>query len=236
MRIRTAIAGALVLAAVAMAVLAFTTGDDDGDDPVAVTTTTTTQATGAQAGLAVWVAQGCASCHTLAAANAHGEFGPDLGTSLAGEPAVLDQAQHRRSERGRRGELRGRDDADRLRNADHRRRARSPGRVPPRGRELRATTREAGDVRARRAPAPPLVLELQADQDAHEQEHGDAEPGEPGVQCPAPRRSRSPAPARNASAARSRGLEPAPERRVQKSVPWSQRRTEVALAASHPDG
>ena len=78
-----------MLAAVAMAVLAFTTGDD-GDDPVAVTTATTTatQATGAQAGLAVWVAQGCASCHTLAAANAHGELGPDLGTSLAGEPAA----------------------------------------------------------------------------------------------------------------------------------------------------
>ncbi len=89
MRIGTAIAGALVLAAMAMAVLAFTTGGD-GDDPVAATTmtTTATQASGAQAGLAVWVAQGCASCHTLAAANAHGEFGPDLGTSLAGEPAA----------------------------------------------------------------------------------------------------------------------------------------------------
>ncbi len=84
MKITTAIAGALVLAAAAMAILAFTTGD--GDDPVAATTTTT-QASGAQAGLAVWVEQGCASCHTLAAANAHGEFGPDLGTSLAGEPA-----------------------------------------------------------------------------------------------------------------------------------------------------
>ena len=85
MRITTAIAGALVLAAAAMAILAFTSGD--GDDPVAAITTTTTQASGAQAGLAVWVEQGCASCHTLAEANAHGEFGPDLGTSLAGEPA-----------------------------------------------------------------------------------------------------------------------------------------------------
>ena len=90
MRIATAIAGGLVLAAAAMAILAFTTGD--GDEPVAATTTTTTatQASGAQAraGLAVWVAQGCGSCHALAAANAHGELGPDLGSSLAGEPAA----------------------------------------------------------------------------------------------------------------------------------------------------
>ena len=84
MRITTAIAGALVLAAAAMGILAFTSSD--GDDPVAAITTTT-QTSGAQAGLAVWVEQGCASCHTLAAANARGEFGPDLGTSLAGEPA-----------------------------------------------------------------------------------------------------------------------------------------------------
>lgn len=90
MRIAPAVAGALVLAAAAMVALAFTSGDDGGN-PVAApaTTATTTVASDAKArtGLAVWVAQGCGSCHTLAAANAHGTFGPDLGSSLAGEPA-----------------------------------------------------------------------------------------------------------------------------------------------------
>jgi mono/diheme cytochrome c family protein len=88
-RIATAIAGGLALAAAAMAALAFTAGD--GDAPVArKATTTATQATATQArtGLAVWVAQGCGSCHALAAANAHGTFGPDLGSSLAGKPAA----------------------------------------------------------------------------------------------------------------------------------------------------
>ena len=53
----------------------------------ATTTATAAFAATTHTGLAVWVAQGCGSCHTLAAANSHGTFGPDLGSSLAGEPA-----------------------------------------------------------------------------------------------------------------------------------------------------
>jgi mono/diheme cytochrome c family protein len=85
-RIATAIAGALVLAAAAMVVVAFTSGGE-GSRPAKAPATTT--APSAQAdGLAVWVAQGCGSCHTLAAANSHGTFAPDLGASLAGTSAA----------------------------------------------------------------------------------------------------------------------------------------------------
>ena len=90
MRIATAVAGALAIAAVAMAVLAFTTGGD-GDERAAAPPTATPAAPPASGrtsgGLAVWAAQGCGSCHTLAAANAHGVIGPDLASSLKGVPA-----------------------------------------------------------------------------------------------------------------------------------------------------
>jgi mono/diheme cytochrome c family protein len=39
----------------------------------------------AQAGVQVFTEQGCASCHTLKAANATGTVGPDLDTELAGK-------------------------------------------------------------------------------------------------------------------------------------------------------
>jgi cytochrome c551/c552 len=39
----------------------------------------------AEAGKAVWVANSCGSCHTLAAAGASGTVGPDLDTALAGD-------------------------------------------------------------------------------------------------------------------------------------------------------
>jgi mono/diheme cytochrome c family protein len=84
-RIGTAVAGALAVAAAVMAVLAFTTG---GGEPGAAPPTATPAAGGrTSGGLAVWAAQGCGSCHTLAAANAHGVIGPDLGSSLKGVPA-----------------------------------------------------------------------------------------------------------------------------------------------------
>ena len=41
---------------------------------------------GERDGLDVWAEQGCGSCHTLAAANAHGFVGPDLASSLKGVP------------------------------------------------------------------------------------------------------------------------------------------------------
>jgi len=89
-RIATAAAGGLAIAAVVMGVLAFTTGGD-GEEQVAAppTATPAAPATGGSAptGLAVWVAQGCGSCHTLAVANAHGVIGPDLASSLKAVPA-----------------------------------------------------------------------------------------------------------------------------------------------------
>jgi mono/diheme cytochrome c family protein len=88
MRIATAVAGGLVLAAAAMVALAFTAGDEQVASPATTVTATVASTAKTHTGLAVWVAQGCGSCHTLAAANAHGTFGPDLGSSLAGEPAT----------------------------------------------------------------------------------------------------------------------------------------------------
>jgi mono/diheme cytochrome c family protein len=89
-RIGTALAGALAIAAAVMAVLAFTTGGD-GDERAAAppTATPAAPATGGRTsgGLAVWAAQGCGSCHTLAAANSHGVIGPDLASSLKRVPA-----------------------------------------------------------------------------------------------------------------------------------------------------
>lgn len=87
MRLATAVAGGLVAAAAVMAVLAFATGDD-GTEPAARPAVTTTAGAGNRAGLAVWATNGCGSCHTLAAANATGRIGPDLGASLQGASAA----------------------------------------------------------------------------------------------------------------------------------------------------
>jgi mono/diheme cytochrome c family protein len=84
-RIGTAVAGALAIAAAVMAVLAFTTGG--GDDQAAPPTAPPAAGGRTSGGLAVWAAQGCGSCHTLAAANAHGVIGPDLASSLKRVPA-----------------------------------------------------------------------------------------------------------------------------------------------------
>jgi mono/diheme cytochrome c family protein len=88
-RVATAVAGALAIAAVVMVVLALTTGGDgDGRAQAPPTATPAAPAAAGRSsrGLAVWAAQGCGSCHTLAAANAHGVIGPDLASSLKGVP------------------------------------------------------------------------------------------------------------------------------------------------------
>jgi mono/diheme cytochrome c family protein len=72
----------LAIAAAGMAVAAFAGGDDPAPAPRGSAT-----AAAAPEGLAVWAAQGCGSCHTLAAADSHGTIGPDLGSSLRGMPA-----------------------------------------------------------------------------------------------------------------------------------------------------
>jgi mono/diheme cytochrome c family protein len=85
-RVATAAAGALAVAAVVMTVLAFAA---DGSDERAAAPPTATPAapSGERDGLDVWAEQGCGSCHALAAANAHGFIGPDLASSLKGVPA-----------------------------------------------------------------------------------------------------------------------------------------------------
>jgi mono/diheme cytochrome c family protein len=89
-RVGTAVAGALAVAAVVMTVLAFTSGDQSDKraaaPPTATPAATAAAARGERDGLDVWAEQGCGSCHTLAAANAHGFIGPDLESSLKGVP------------------------------------------------------------------------------------------------------------------------------------------------------
>ena len=85
MRIAPLVAGGLVVAAAAMAAVAFTAGDDgDAPEPAAPTPAPVAD----RSGLDVWVEHGCGGCHTLAAANATGTFGPDLEASLEGMPAA----------------------------------------------------------------------------------------------------------------------------------------------------
>ena len=76
---------AVALAAAALA--AGCGGDDDGGDQAA--TTASARAASADPGLRVWAAQGCGSCHALAAAGARGTFGPDLAQTLQGAPAAV---------------------------------------------------------------------------------------------------------------------------------------------------
>jgi mono/diheme cytochrome c family protein len=86
-RVATAVAGALVAAAAVMVVLAFTAGDESDERAAAPPTATPAASSGERDGLDVWAEHGCGSCHALAAANAHGFIGPDLGSSLKGVPA-----------------------------------------------------------------------------------------------------------------------------------------------------
>jgi mono/diheme cytochrome c family protein len=81
MRAAPLIAGALVIAAVAMAVVAFTSGDDGTPERAAA------PVDDARDGQTVWAEQGCGSCHALTAARSTGTFGPDLGQTLRGMPA-----------------------------------------------------------------------------------------------------------------------------------------------------
>jgi mono/diheme cytochrome c family protein len=84
----TIAAAVLACAAAAMAVLAFTAGDGGEEERAAVATATPAPEPAAvRDGMAVWVANGCGSCHTFAPANAEGQFGPNLSATLKGMPA-----------------------------------------------------------------------------------------------------------------------------------------------------
>ncbi len=86
MRAAPLIAGALVIAAAAMAVVAFTSGDDGAPERAAAPPAPA-PAGDVRDGQTVWAEQGCGSCHALTAARSTGRFGPDLGQTLRGMPA-----------------------------------------------------------------------------------------------------------------------------------------------------
>ena len=78
MRATTLAAGGLACAGAAMTIAAFAGGGE-------ATPTTGASAGPARDGLAVWIENGCGSCHTFAPANARGGLGPDLALSLHGK-------------------------------------------------------------------------------------------------------------------------------------------------------
>jgi cytochrome c oxidase subunit II len=82
----TVAAAALACAAAAMVVVAFVAGDG-GEERAATAPEPVPAAAAVRDGEAVWVANGCGSCHTFRPANARATLGPDLGASLKGMPA-----------------------------------------------------------------------------------------------------------------------------------------------------
>jgi mono/diheme cytochrome c family protein len=90
--VRPATAAALVLVAAAAALAVLGLADADGGSSAPSSTpdrSSSAPATPARHdGEAVWVAQGCGSCHTLAAAGSTGVVGPDLDQTLRGMPAA----------------------------------------------------------------------------------------------------------------------------------------------------
>lgn len=71
----TLAAGGLACAGAAMTIAAFAGGGDSAATPAA---------TPARDGLAVFVEQGCGSCHTFAPAGSTAPIGPDLEVALVG--------------------------------------------------------------------------------------------------------------------------------------------------------
>jgi mono/diheme cytochrome c family protein len=81
-------AGLLACAAAAMVVAAFASGDgDERAAPTPAPAPTAATAAAAHDGEAVWVANGCGSCHMFEPAGARGQFGPNLAATLKGMPA-----------------------------------------------------------------------------------------------------------------------------------------------------
>jgi hypothetical protein len=86
-RAATVAAAALAAAAAAMAVAAFaSSGEDETAAPQTPAPAAAAGPGAAAAGKAVWVEQGCGSCHAFAAASATGVIGPDLAQTLEGMP------------------------------------------------------------------------------------------------------------------------------------------------------
>ena len=64
-----------------MTIAAFAGGGSSSPAPAAQRAAATPE----RDGLAVWVANGCGSCHTFAPANSSGPIGPDLEVALVGK-------------------------------------------------------------------------------------------------------------------------------------------------------
>lgn len=85
MRTATLVAAVLVAAGAGMAAVGLAAGGGGGEERSAARPTPTPTAGSVRGGRAVWVAQGCGSCHRLTAAGSTGDIGPDLD-ALSGAP------------------------------------------------------------------------------------------------------------------------------------------------------
>jgi mono/diheme cytochrome c family protein len=81
--------------AVVAALLAGCGGGGGGDgSPKTTTTTAAAPAAAATSGEAIFTTVGCSTCHTLAAAGAKGQVGPDLDTLKPTTAKVVAQVTH----------------------------------------------------------------------------------------------------------------------------------------------
>ena len=88
MRPATIAAAVLACAAAVMVVVAFATGGEEQPAPSAPPPAAApAEPAAAREGEAVWVANGCGSCHSFDPADAEGVFGPNLSGTLKGMPA-----------------------------------------------------------------------------------------------------------------------------------------------------
>ena len=88
MRPASVAAGVLACAAAAMAAVAIATGGEEERAATAPPAPAPAAPAAARDGQAVWVANGCGSCHAFAAAGSDGQFGPNLSATLKGMPAA----------------------------------------------------------------------------------------------------------------------------------------------------
>ena len=86
MRPATIAAGLLVCAAAAMAVAALTSGGGDEEAAAPAVASATPEPAAVRDGKAIWAQHGCGSCHAFAPADARGQIGPNLSSTLKGVP------------------------------------------------------------------------------------------------------------------------------------------------------
>jgi hypothetical protein len=82
----TIAAGLLVCAAAAMAVAALASGGGEEEATAPAVASATPEPAAMRDGKALWVQHGCGSCHAFEAADARGQIGPNLSSTLKGVP------------------------------------------------------------------------------------------------------------------------------------------------------